>query len=404
MGKSLRDYCTEQNRPELLAQWHPTLNADLTPDQLTYGSHRRVWWRCQQGHEWQIAVYARTCSHSGCPVCAGTKTRQRPAKNGASLLDSAPEVAAQWHPRKNADMTPDRVAAGSHLKVWWLCEKGHEWEATVKSRAEGRGCPVCARRKLLVGENDLATTHPQLAAQWHPTRNKQLRPQDVVAGNRRKVWWQCEHGHEWSAVIAARVSSGSGCPVCTGKLVVAGENDLASFYPHLAAQWVAEKNGPLRPEQVSPYSNRRVWWQCEHGHQWQSVIADRAMGGSDCPYCAGRSVMPGFNDLQTVDPAVAKEWHPTMNAALTPEQVTVGSSKRVWWQCAEGHAWKTSVFSRTGKRRHGCPVCAGKVKSARQRYYTELEREANLRRALANAEMGLDPMVVLSAMTESTAR
>ena len=327
MGKSLRDYCIEQNRPELLAQWHPTLNNGLTPDQITHGSRK---------------------------------------------------------------------------KAWWLCEKKHEWEAEIKSRSKGASCPFCARRKVLAGENDLAATHPLLAAQWHPTKNKQLQPQDVVAGNMRKVWWICEKGHEWNATIMVRASNGTGCPVCANRKIVPGVNDLASFYPHLAAQWDTEKNAPLRPDQVSPYSNRRAWWQCEHGHRWQSVISYRSMNGTDCPYCAGRSVMPGFNDLQTIEPEVAKEWHPTLNAALTPDQVTVGSSKRVWWQCADGHAWKARVSSRTGRQRPGCPVCAGKVKSARQRYYAELEKEANLRRVLEEAERGVDPMLLLSKISESS--
>lgn len=403
MGKTLREYCAEKNRPELLTQWHPTLNGDLTPDQLTHGSHRRVWWQCEHGHEWQIAVYARTCSHSGCPVCAGNVVRQAP-RRGSTLLDVAPEVAAQWHPHKNGDLTPGSVTAGSHMKVWWLCEKQHAWEAEIKSRAKGlkNGCPVCARRKVLAGENDLGTTHPLLAAQWHPTKNKQLQPQDVVAGSMQKVWWLCEKGHEWDASIAHRTSHGSGCPVCSNRKILPGFNDLASFYPELAAQWDTEKNAPLRPEQVSPYSNRRVWWQCGHGHRWQSVIADRSMNGADCPVCAGRSVMPGFNDLQTIDPEVAKEWHPTLNGALTPDQVTVGSSKRVWWQCTDGHAWKARVSSRTGKQRPGCPACAGKVRSTRQRYYAELEQETTLRRRLANAEVGLDPMLVLRLISESS--
>ena len=130
------------------------------------------------------------------------------------------------------------------------------------------------------------------------------------------------------------------------------------------------------------------------------MISYRSMNGADCPYCAGRSVMPGFNDLATIEPEVAKEWHPTMNAVLTPEQVTAGSSKQVWWQCSDGHAWKARVSSRTSRKRPGCPVCAGKVKFARQRYYAELEKEATLRQALANAELGLAPMVVSSKISE----
>ena len=92
------------------------------------------------------------------------------------------------------------------------------------------------------------------------------------------------------------------------------------------------------------------------------MIAQRVQRGDGCPYCANRKVLPGFNDLATLDPAVAKEWHPTLNGALTPEMVTVGSHRKVWWQCTCGHVWKAAIYPRTGKQRCGCPVCAGKTK------------------------------------------
>lgn len=89
------------------------------------------------------------------------------------------------------------------------------------------------------------------------------------------------------------------------------------------------------------------------------------MHGSGCPYCAGRKALRGFNDLATVDPKTAAQWHPTLNGSLTPEMVTAGSRKKVWWQCSEGYVWKAAVYSRTGSRKSGCPVCAGRAKQNR---------------------------------------
>ena len=157
-------------------------------------------------------------------------------------------------------------------------------------------------------------------------------------------------------------AGGAGCPYCAGKLVVPGENDLASANPRLAAEWNGERNGSLTPEQVTPYSNRRVWWRCPAGHEYQAAVSARASSGSGCPYCAGRKVLPGFNDLATVEPRIAAEWARELNGALTPEQVTAGSHKKVWWRCAEGHVWRAIVYSRAGKAKTGCPVCAGRVK------------------------------------------
>ena len=282
-----------------------------------------------------------------------------------------PELLAEFNYEKNGELSPDNIAYASHKKVWWRCSHGHEWQAQVGSRTRGAGCPYCANRRVRVGENDLATTHPELAKEWHPTKNGTLTPQAVTLGSTKRVWWRCEKGHEWQALVYSRVA-GRGCPVCGGKVIIPGENDLASAFPKIAAQWHPTRNGKLTPETVTAYSNRRVWWVCEEGHEYQAVISRRTEGGVGCPYCAGRRVLPGFNDLATLEPGLAAQWHPELNGSLTPQMVTVGSHKKVWWQCAEGHVWRAVVYSRTGARRCGCPVCAGKVKESQLVRYTDI--------------------------------
>lgn len=362
---SLFEYCATHDHAALLSEWDEAKNAPLTPKDVSYGSGKRVWWRCSHGHSWQAIIYTRTGAGSGCPYCGGKK-----AYSGENdLLSQRPDLAAQWHPTKNGKLTPADVTLGCHRKVWWVCEKGHAWHAEVKSRVSGTGCPVCANRTLIAGRNDLATTHPLLSRQWHPTRNGTLTPRDVVAGNLRKVWWRCEKGHEWQAAISSRACNGAGCPVCAGKLVVSGVNDLASCFPLLCRQWHPTKNGTLQPQNVSPYSNKKVWWLCPLGHEYAATVGARTTNGSGCPYCAGRKVLAGFNDLATLEPKVAAQWQPTLNGNLTPEQVTAGSHKKVWWQCSDGHVWKAVVYSRAGPQKTGCPVCAGKVKPERMERY-----------------------------------
>ena len=361
--ETLYDFCRRTSREALLGQWCGERNLPLTPETVSSGSSRKVWWTCEQGHTWQADVFSRAKGGTGCPYCAG----KRPIPGRTDLASRFPAVAAQWHPTRNRPLAPEQVLPGSHRLVWWVCEKGHEWQASVKSRTEGCGCPVCANRTVAPGENDLATTRPDLAEQWHPTRNGALTPREVTAGTHRKVWWRCEKGHAWRASVLSRAGSGAGCPVCAGKVVLPGENDLASLFPAVAGQWHPALNGALTPERVSPYSNRKVWWVCQRGHPYQAVVAARTMHGSGCPYCAGKKVLPGFNDLATAAPDVAAQWHPTLNGNLTPAMVTAGSRRKVWWQCPEGHVWKAAVYARAGAQKSGCPVCAGKIRQRRRR-------------------------------------
>ena len=267
----------------------------------------------------------------------------------------------EWDQTKNAPLTPDQVTQGSHQKVWWRCKNGHAWQSEVRVRVRGAKCPYCAKRFLWVGDNDLATANPALAAQWDAVKNGALQPSDVLAGSQRYVWWRCKNGHSWRARIVSRIR-GSGCPICNGKTAVPGENDLLTLFPNLAAEWNAKRNGRLKPDRVTPYSNKKVWWQCALGHEWQAVIASRAGENSGCPYCTGRRVLAGFNDLETIFPQIAAQWDDALNGNLTPEMVTPGSHKRIWWRCNEGHVWKAVVYSRTGKDQCGCPVCAGKTR------------------------------------------
>ncbi len=207
--------------PKAAARWHPTKNGELTPDRVVAGSYRKVWWKCPNGpdHEWLAAIYSITTRHtSGCPFCHGWRLSVT-----NSLATRFPEVAAQWHPTKNGDPTPDRVVAGSRRKVWWKCPAGpdHEWQTSINSRTNPSLpglCPCCSGYKVSV-TNSLVTRFPEVAAEWHPTKNGDLTPDRVTTGTQRKVWWICpnEPDHEWQATINNRTSRESKCPFCTLK-------------------------------------------------------------------------------------------------------------------------------------------------------------------------------------------
>jgi hypothetical protein len=346
--------------PAIAAEWHPTKNGSLTPDQVVAGSEKKVWWQCPKSpdHQWQATPYNRSRQALGCPFCAG-----RQASSTNSLAALFPEVAADWHPTKNGSISPTAVAARSRMEVWWRCPKGpdHEWQAGIQRRMTGQGCPACAGRQLSI-TNSLATRFPAIAAEWHRTKNGSLTPNQVVAGSGKKAWWQCPKSpdHQWQASLDQRTRAGVGCPFCAGKMT-SGTNSLIALFPGVAAEWHPTKNGSLTPDQVVAGSEKKVWWQCPKSpdHQWQATPYGRSRLGTSCPYCSGREVSSS-NSLASLFPELAAQWHPTRNGDLAPDQVTRGTQRKVWWRCPNGpdHEWQASVASRT-RLRAGCPACAG---------------------------------------------
>ena len=235
MRELFYDRCVHPGNTELLGQWDER-NAPLTPKTVSYGSKKKLWWHCRKGHSWQAAVYNRSAG-SGCPYCAGKAVES----GGNDLASVYPELAKQWDAVKNAPLTPADVTPHTHRKVWWKCPQGHEWQASVHSRAQGTGCPICTNHIPVVGENTLADRFPQIAQEWDYEKNAPLTPEQVLPGTSRRVWWICPNGHSCRTNISSRTSGGNGCPICAGKAVLTGENDLQTKFPEIAANGIGRK-------------------------------------------------------------------------------------------------------------------------------------------------------------------
>lgn len=464
---------------QLMAEWNWERNIEIAPSQLSFGSNRKVWWACTRGHEWQATVNNRS-KGKGCPYCAGKKV----LKGYNDLSTTNPDLASEWNYEKNDSLKPDSFTSNSNKKIWWKCKKGHEWQATVANRNSGRGCPVCdSERKTsfpeyvlvfylkrygldiehsyrkfgyeldiyipalkiaieydgyywhknkrqqdleknrkciedgiklyrireglpslfdssvdyVVQENqsDLAITlksliseiigtqvdidierdyieienlrdysekdssllvlNPTLAIEWNYEMNGTLRPENFTANSNKKVWWKCRKGHEWQASIGSR-NSGCGCPYCSGQKVLIGYNDLPTVNPTLVKEWNWKKNVEYKPEDFTANSSKPVWWKCDKGHEWQAPINNRSKGRG-CPFCAGKKVLSGYNDLRSSNPILAAEWNYEMNDTLRPENFTASSNKKVWWKCNREHTWQATIANRNSGT--GCPYCSG---------------------------------------------
>jgi len=278
-GKSAKSFRYEHSLGELFQElaleWHPYKNGNLNPNEVTPGSNIKVWWLCKKRHEWQAVIHSRSKGH-GCPYCS----RQLPSEDN-NLAKFHPELIKEWHPKKNGSLSPKNITRGSTKKVWWICEKSHEWVASPNTRTRGRGCPYCSGKKVC-NDNSLFFLNPQLAKEWHPKKNGRLSPKDVSLKSGKKVWWICKKGHEWQAVIYNR-SIGRGCPYCANKQV-SSDNCLFAVNPRLSNEWHESLNGNFSPQDVLPNSHRKVWWKCKNGHEWKAEIASRNRG-IGCPYC-----------------------------------------------------------------------------------------------------------------------
>lgn len=286
------------------------------------------------------------------------RKRIRPERTLASVL---PDLAAELvDPRVGHEYYP-----GSSQRVTWLCRGGRDghpvftWDAAIKSRARlGTGCPVCACRAVLAGWNDVATTHPDIAAQMV----REGLASQLSAFSNVVVVFVCDNGHPafgWSAVLASR-TRGAGCPACSGHAVIPGWNDVATTHPQIASQ-MADSDLATR---ISAGSAQVVEFVCSgasSGHPWftwSAPMHTRARAGNGCPACCNRAVIPGWNDVATTHPRVASEMVDRPLAA----RLTAGSRRMTEFVCvgdnATGsrHRWTATVNSRTSGT--GCPVCS----------------------------------------------
>ncbi len=285
-----------------------------------------------------------------------------------SLESVYPEIASTWNYDKNGKLTPSMVSSHSNKRVWWKCKNGHEWIVSINNRIRVSECPICENSRFEEGYNDLLTLYPDLAKEWNYEKNAPLTPNKVKYNTSNKVWWKCKKGHEWETIPYNRYAhTKTGCPYCAieknavKRTIPSDGNSLADLFPNIANEWNHDKNGQLLPSMVKPKSPKKVWWKCDKGHEWEAKIQNRTILGRGCPYCSGRYVIIGKTDLETTNPALAKEWNYNKNGDLKPSEVLPHTAKKVWWMCEKGHEWQATINSRSSGC--GCPYCAGRKKT-----------------------------------------
>ena len=265
----------KSNFPEIAEEAH-----GWDPSRTTRFSRKKFQWKCPKGHVYSMVLGNRTIQGQNCPVCSNMQT----ISGVNDLHTKYPEIAAEAN-----GWDPSIMNAWSNTKKEWKCRLGHTWKTSIGARTnndgKGTGCPYCANRKVWKGFNDIATTHPMIAAQadgWDTTK--------VLAGSHTKKAWVCDEGHKWSVAPVNRTNRERGCPICANRILLVGYNDLATRYPDVAA----EADG-WDPSKVLYGTGDMKKWVCKCGQKWSSKVADRIdhddREGTGCPACSGK----GFN-------------------------------------------------------------------------------------------------------------
>lgn len=257
-----------KTHPEILKNWLFEKNVDSSVENLTAMSKKSVWWKCNNGHITKKVI--KNWVKSGCSLC----------KSG--LAEKHPELRAEWNFEKNDETGHDfdSLLLSSTIKVWWKClEYGHNYEAVVHSRTRqnASGCPFCSKYAILAGFNDLKTLRPELMKEWDYEKNEKrlLNPSELSCYSTEQVWWKClNKGHSWATIISARTGKkGNGCPFCSNKQIMPGDNDFATLRKDLLLQWDYAKNSIINilPDQIAPYASTKVWWKCDNGHSYYAA-------------------------------------------------------------------------------------------------------------------------------------
>ena len=341
--------------PDIAQEWNYEKNGDLKPDDISAKSGTKVWWKCPEGHEWKASAGNRTHNNSGCPRCNIEKVnsfceqavfyyvRKRfpDAINGDQSLGIELDIfipsiktaieydGEAWHHserRMQNDAKKNSICKESGIRLIRIreprlseidnCTIIHRFDSTsseslnqaIKELLNLLGVSepnidIDSESGFILEQfsskkytNSLAYCNPDIAAEWHPTKNGNMTPEKISKGSRRIVWWLGKCGHEWPAKVGertrpitmrknGRINKPRGCPYCSGKRILVGFNDLQTRYPDIAIEWHPMKNGDLKPTDVTPGSHTRVWWLGKCGHEWQASPNKRCGGNRNCPIC-----------------------------------------------------------------------------------------------------------------------
>jgi hypothetical protein len=346
--------------PKVAAEWHPTRNDPLRPEDVKPRSNRKVWWQCREGHEWRTTVSDRAQGRR-CPQCLLHGMSAQQIRLAAELTALGLPVSARHNP---IEVTCRRPVRGDIILDGWRVViefDGEFWHTDQVAR-------------------DQEQTKALLDAGWHVIRLREGNLSKLGVGETHVAVPTYADAHTLTCAAVDGLGQ-LGCDVpdienyrASGQLIATEQADtdiyslrdisLASVFPDVAAEWHPVKN-TTTPDRVAPFANSQARWLCAAcGHEWQALISNRTQHGQGCPVCgrkqcdAARATPKPGRSLADLFPDVAAIWHPTKNGEVTPADVNPGSNTDRWWLCPRcGKEFLSTPHNRT-KAPALCPTCS----------------------------------------------
>lgn len=340
--------------PHLLNEWCYKENdkIQIYPTNVTYGSKKKVFWKCNRGHVWRCEVYRRTTYKEGCPECTKELRTSYPEKIISYYLSQLFEDLIENYRSKvlnNSEL--DMYIPSLNVGIEY---DGSRWHKNIeKDKAKDILCREHGITLFRVREKGCPNYESESIKINVTYRNK-----TELSNAIEEILKNINSIYGLSKTIEIDIDRDS-LNIISKTITSIKENSIANS--PLIEDWDWDKNNGIDPLLIPVFSNRQFWWKCRFNHSWRVQVSHRSRG-RNCPFCSGQKVLKGFNDLESQFPLVAKEWDYTKNNCK-PSEVTSKSNKKYWWICSKcGHNWETPIYVRTGMG-CGCPECKKKVLS-----------------------------------------
>ena len=333
----------------LMRFWDKNGNKGLDPATLSIFSRKEASWKCRKcGYTWTSKINNLRKSKGECPCC----DRHRVVVAGVNdVFTLVPDAKDYYDFEKNEDIDITTVNISSKQPVWWKCptcgnETCSSFASKIKNiggtyyfgtcRKSHRGIANMQGEKAVksstdIGIHSLAARFPVLAHLW--SDNNERSATSVSPDAIFNALWICPDCHfEYRALVHDMVNGNASCPICSNKRIQPGYNTLSDKNPDIAKLW--SSNNRLRPIDVFPTSSFTARWLCPAcGGEYDAPVRDMVGGIVECPYCAGRRPLSGFNTLADKYPTFAAMWS-TENGRHA-DSVLPNSAYVALWDCPE---------------------------------------------------------------------